>query len=103
MSRFTISLKKIIYIGKADNLNERINGHEKWDIWRKYLESKESICFCYTFVGKNHNERVEAALINSNQPPVNTEYKKAFPFDKTEVSCNGKHEFIKKLNIVEKH
>lgn len=99
----TVSLIQLIYIGKADNLNTRINKHEKWDDWKKYLKAKESICFCYTFIDKDNNERVEATLINSNQPPENTEYKKSFPFDKTIVNCSGNHQFIKKVNIRDRH
>lgn len=99
----TVSLKQLIYIGKADNLHDRINNHDKYDEWYLYLETGEELCFCYTLVEVNSNERVEAALINSNQPPINTEYKNAFPFDKTTVICSGKHEFIKDKNIVLRH
>jgi len=99
----TVALKQLIYIGKADDLNERINNHEKWDDWRKYLKTGESICFCYTFIDKNNNERVEATLINANQPPENIEYKTSFPFDKTTIYCSGKHKLIKKNNIVKRH
>lgn len=99
----SVSLKELIYIGKADDLNERINKHEDWDDWRSELNDGEQICFCYTFVDKTSNERVEAALINSNQPRLNIEYNNAFPFDKTTVNCLGKHKFIKSKNIVSKH
>ena len=99
----TVDLKELIYIGKADDINDRINTHEKWDDWKTYLKRGESICFCYTFIDKNYNERVEAALINYNQPPENIEYKNSFPFDKTTVNCSGRHRFIKKSNIVNRH
>ena len=98
-----VSLKELIYIGKADDLNDRINNHNKWDDWRTYLKKGEIICFCYTFVDKVYNERVEATLINSNQPPENIEYKDSFPFDKTIVNCSGKHQYIKKNNTVIRH
>lgn len=99
----TVSLKQLIYIGKADDLKDRITKHEKWDDWRGYKKSGETLCFCYTYIDKDCNERVEAALINSNQPPENTEYKNAFPFDKTTVICSGYHDFIKESNIVNRH
>lgn len=99
----TVSLKELIYIGKADNLNDRINNHEDWEVWRDELKTGEQICFCYSFVDKSNNERVEATLINSNKPRLNIEYKNAFPFDKTTVNCSGEHEFIKKVNIVNRH
>ncbi|WP_370089971.1 GIY-YIG nuclease family protein [Ekhidna sp.] len=96
----TVTLIQLLYIGKADDLNKRINNHEDWDVWRRKLKSGEQICFCYSFVDKSNNERVEAALINSNQPPLNIEYKDSFPYDKTTVNCTGNHEFIKKKNVV---
>jgi excinuclease UvrABC nuclease subunit len=96
-------LKALIYIGKADDLNDRINNHEDWDEWKNQLNDKEQICFCCSLIDTVNNERVEAALINSNQPPLNVEYKKAFPFDKTTVNCSGRHKFIKKVNIVNRH
>ncbi|MEQ8926076.1 MAG: GIY-YIG nuclease family protein [Fulvivirga sp.] len=99
----TVTLIELIYIGKADNLNNRINKHKDWPIWKGTLKNKEEICFCYTYVDKLYNERVEAALINSNQPRLNIEYKNSFPFDKTTVKCNGPHKFIKRINIVIKH
>ena len=99
----TVSLKELLYIGKADDLNDRINNHERWDDWHKKLKSGEQICFCCTLVEETYNERVEAALINSNQPPMNVEYKNAFPFDKTTVNCSGKHKYIKSKNVVSRH
>ena len=99
----TVSVKQLIYIGKADNLNERLNGHEKKEDWKGYLQKGEKLCYCYTLISKDDNERVEAALINSNQPPENVEYKNHFPFDKTTVTCEGEHKFIKKTNIVVRH
>lgn len=101
--RETVTLKELIYIGKADNLNDRINNHEDWPNWKAKLAKDEEICFCYTYVGRNDNERVEAALINSNKPSLNIEYKDSFPFDKTLVKCTGNHEFIKDTNVVNRH
>lgn len=84
-------------------MNDRINKHEKFKDWGKYLKTGEELCFSYTFVDKNYNERVEAALINSNQPVENVEFKDAFPFDKTIVNCSGKHDYIKTTNVVNRH
>lgn len=99
----TVDLEQLIYIGKADDINDTINNHEKWKDWKKYLKTVESICFFYTFIDKDYNERVEATLINSNKPPENVEYKNSFPFDKTTVNCSGRHQFIKMSNIVNRH
>lgn len=99
----TVSLKQLIYIGKANDLNDRLNNHGDKDDWKSYLKTGEVLCFNYSLVNTSYNERVEAALINSNQPPENIEYRNSFPFEKTTVICSGKNEFIKKVNIVNNH
>lgn len=99
----TLSIKELLYIGKGDKLLDRISGHELWETWRNSLLHGEELCFCYTLVGTAYNERVEAALINSNQPRLNVEYKTSFPFDKTIVNCSGHHEFIANANVVDRH
>jgi len=98
-----VNLKELLYIGKADDLNGRIKNHEDWDDWDNELQKWEQICFCYTLVEDTDNERVEAALINSNQPKLNKEYIDSFPFDETIVNCFGNHEYINKKNIVPRH
>ena len=102
-SKNTVSLKALLYIGKGDNLIDRLSKHEDWEEWRDELKENELICISYTLVEKQYNERVEAALINSNQPLLNVVYTNSFPFDKTSVSCSGSHEFIKSENIVDRH
>ena len=87
----------------SNNLIDRLSKHEDWEEWRDELKENELICISYTLVEKQYNERVEAALINSNQPLLNVVYTNSFPFDKTSVSCSGSHEFIKSENIVDRH
>ncbi|MBN4047342.1 GIY-YIG nuclease family protein [bacterium AH-315-P13] len=99
----TVSLIKLIYIGKADNLNERVNNHEKLEDWKKELKDGEELCYSMTMVSSIYNERVEAALINSNQPIINIEYKDSFPFDKTNINCSKKYSTLKENVIVIKH
>lgn len=99
----TVSLKNLIYIGKADNIRERVNNHEKLKDWKNELKKGEELCFSCTEVSKLYNERVEAALINANQPIVNVEFKYSFPFDKTYVSSSGDYSKLKKTIIVIKH
>lgn len=86
-----VSIKQLIYIGKADDLNNRLNNHEKLNDWKNYLQRGEILCICYSLVSKDYNERVEAALINNNQPIENIEYKTSFPFDKTNITLSGRH------------
>ncbi len=99
----TVLLKKLIYIGKANNINERIKDHEKLDDWKRELKFDEELCYSTTEISTLYNERVEAALINSNQPIVNTEYKDSFPFDTTHINSSGSYSTLKENITVRRH
>lgn len=99
----TVSLKKLIYIGKADDVNDRINNHEKRNDWIKELKDGEELCYNCTNINTLENERVEAALINMNQPSVNKKYKNSFPFDRTTVNSSGKYSNIIQSITIERH
>lgn len=88
-----IKLIKIIYIGEASNVRGRISSHEKTNIWRRYLEKGEELCFNFAPV-KEGRERVEAACIHKHKPPENTTYRDKFPFDQTSVNTAGCKRFL---------
>lgn len=99
----TVSLKKLIYIGEAADLNKRILNHDKWKEWEKHLKINEELCFNITRIESAYRERVEAALIYSNQPPVNAEYKYSFPFDTTHVNSSERYSLLKQKITVKPH
>jgi hypothetical protein len=48
-----------------------------------------------TIRGDGHGRaRCEAALIFAHRPPGNTEYKTAFPFDRTTIKLSGKIDLL---------
>ncbi len=97
----TVDLKKLIYIGKADDIRHRVINHEKLEKWIGKLKKGEILCYNFTLVPKKYYERVEAALINKNQPIVNVEYKKSFPFDTTIVNCSNNYDNLKeKIRVI---
>lgn len=85
----TITLNKLIYIGESENVNERLQNHEKEDYWKKHLKANEILSFSCAKVESSYRERTEAALIFKHKPPVNTEYVTSFPFDTTTIKSNG--------------
>jgi len=85
----TVSLKTLIYIGEADNVRDRIAGHERRDDWLKHVRAGNELCFSFAPVQSAHRDRCEAALIFKHKPPENTEYVDAFPFDKTGINLSG--------------
>jgi hypothetical protein len=86
----TVSLQKIIYIGEAEDVNERIKEHEKWQDWKKHCGPRNELCFSFAYINNPNRERGEAALIYKHKPPVNDEYKYNFPFEETTMDLSGK-------------
>ncbi len=85
----SFSLKKVIYIGESENVNERIAKHKKWPLWRKHCGANQ-ICFSFAHVSNPDKKRSEVALIYKHKPPVNDEYIAIFPFDETTMKLSGK-------------
>lgn len=98
----TVTIHKLIYIGEANDVNDRIVKHEKWDDWRKGVRKSKELCFSFAYVESNYRNRVEAALIFNHKPPVNDEYKYSFPFDTTTISASGKTSFLSTYFTVER-
>ena len=98
----TVSIKKLIYIGESSDVNNRINGHEEWDTWKKQCKKGEVICISCALVSSTYRNRCEAAMIYEHRPPVNTEYIDSFPFDKTKIKTIGKNRKLTSSFILER-
>ena len=94
--RGTVTLKKLIYIGEAENVNERLSNHkhEKWSEWRKEVPEGSTICFSFAGATSPDRERAECALIYHHKPKCNDECKDSFPYEDTTVVSTGEHKFI---------
>lgn len=89
-----VTLKRLLYIGQAENINRRLSNHECENDWNNELESGEEVMFSYTQLGVSDLDRFEAAMIYKHKPPVNVEYKNNFPFDETSVYTSGKNALL---------
>lgn len=98
----TVTLKKLIYIGEAKNVNERTPEHEKWSKWRKEVPKGLQICFSFAAATSPDRERAECALIYYHKPTCNDECKDSFPYEDTTVVSKGKRKFIKSPITVKK-
>ncbi len=88
----TVSIAKLIYIGQADGIRERVTNHELWPTWRKQCTTVQVICFSASLVSpETTRQRAEAALIFKHKPPMNKEYAHSFPFDTTTINASGKN------------
>jgi excinuclease UvrABC nuclease subunit len=85
-----VSLLRLLYIGEAVSVRERIQGHEKWSDWTRQISLGERLSFSTAGVTYPANRtRIEAALIFWHKPTCNTEYVNHFPFSNTVVSTSG--------------
>lgn len=89
-SNDTVSLLKLIYIGEAGNVNERILVHEKYALWQRYVNPGNELCFSTGYIESSNRCRVEAAYIFRHKPPANSSCKEAFSYDTTTVVSSGK-------------
>lgn len=85
----TVTLHRLIYIGESEDVRARLANHEKYPDWSRYVRQGNTLCFSFGAVGAVDRERAEAALIVKHNPPVNTEYINAFPFDQTTMALAG--------------
>src|SRR5688572_22529061 len=77
----TVTLRRLLYIGEAGNVRDRVCGHECWSEWRSYLLPYEELCFSAALIAPAADRcRTEAAMINYHRPPSNTEYSFTFSF-----------------------
>ena len=98
----TVSIKRLIYIGESEDVNDRISKHEKWDEWESYLSNGEVICVSCATVSDSNRIRAEAAMIYKHDPPENTEYVSYFPFDKTKITTSGKNKLLSSSFVIER-
>jgi len=101
----TVDLKRLLYIGEAADVRDRITNHDKWQEWEGKLKSGEVLCFNAVFISLvSGRERAEAAMINHHKPPCNTTYVNSFPFDETTIITSGRNALLTaKLTVVTKN
>lgn len=84
-----VSIHKLIYIGEARDVRDRVKNHEKKPLWKKHVRSGNELCYNFGDVESAYRDRVEAAFIYKHKPPENTEYVDKFPFDDTTIEASG--------------
>lgn len=84
----TVSIARLVYIGEAADVRERVTNHELRPTWSKQLATGQVLCFSAATTGTR--KRAEAALIFKHKPAVNIEYTHSFPFDTTTVTVSGR-------------
>lgn len=85
----TVTLKKLIYIGKAINIHDRINNHERFEDFKKQLEKGQQLCYSYSSVSPNDMDVVENALIFMQKPELNENLKDSFNYTDSQFNIEG--------------
>lgn len=89
VTKNTVSIKKLIYVGESKDVYDRIKNHEKLPDWKKHLNKDEVLCYNFGGVADSDRDRCEAAIIFKHEPPENSEYVDSFPFDQTTMNLSG--------------
>jgi excinuclease UvrABC nuclease subunit len=88
----TVSLRRLLYIGEADNVRSRVATHERRPDWQRKLSPGEILCYSAALISPTADrQRAEAAMINHHKPPCNVEYVNEFPFETTGITTSGKN------------
>lgn len=85
-----ISVKELIYIGKADSqsIQERVGEHPDEE-FEDYLDDSDGLCYSFAEVDRRQIDIVENALIAMQQPPCNTYLKDSYNHKAAEIISDG--------------
>lgn len=81
---------RLIYIGEAKDVKDRLSDHEKYDDWWAELrENETTLYYSCAKVSSTDRKRAEAALIYKHQPTVNDLLKDNFSHPDTTIEITG--------------
>lgn len=86
----TVGLKDIIYIGKSENIHDRIANHDRLSDFNAQLKSGEELCYSVAKVPISDLDIVENALIFAQKPILNNDLKETFNHGAVTVKVDGR-------------
>lgn len=86
----TVRLKDIIYIGQAENVHDRIAGHDKLNDFNAQLQRGEELCYSFAKVSSSDLDIVENALIYAQKPVLNDNLKNSFNHGAVSMKLDGR-------------
>ena len=98
-----VELNRLLYVGKADNIQDRIgrDKHEHLEDWKCTLKRGEEIIYTRAFIEDSDDRtRVEAALIYYFQPPINSDGKDGFHHPDTVIETTGANALLESSFVV---
>ena len=101
VSSNTVDLLELLYIGKSENVQNRIANHDKLDDFKKCLKSDEET-ISYSFAPVNAEQELdilENALIFAQKPVLNDLLKDSFNYDPSSFDISGQCALLKYTNF----
>ena len=85
------NLEKLIYIGKAEDMKDRFDDHEKIGDWKKAAGSKKLYCSIawLSDISENVLSKIEHEMIYRYQPIVNIQCKNNPPENRPDIDVTG--------------
>lgn len=84
-----VVLKDIIYIGKAENIHDRHQCHEKLPLFKTQLREDEELCYSCAKVDDTLLNIAEKALIFAQKPLLNEQDKECYDAKPVHVKLDG--------------
>jgi len=95
----TVSLKKLIYIGQAVNLHDRICNHDRYEDFTGQLNEDEKLCYSYAAVPPDDKSIIENGLIYMQKPPLNDDLTGVFNYGDSQFIIDGACALLKMKNF----
>jgi len=91
----TVSIKKLLYIGEADDMKNEIMENEERKKWQEALAGHQILCFNYASIrAEDGRSRARAALLYKYLPLLNKQENKSFNYGETEVLTSGENIYL---------
>jgi hypothetical protein len=88
--KWDASSYKLLYIGEADAVRSRIDGHEKWPLWQRNCRGDHMLLkVAKCNLGTTRRQKVECCLIYKTKPICNDECKDDFPYTDGDVQITN--------------
>ena len=99
----TIKLKRLLYIGESDNVQERICNHPNYKIWKNSLDIYCELSFSFVPVSCIYRLRIESAYISTHKPFLNHHSDFSFDFVDTFIISLGRIGFTEPVIDLKKN
>jgi hypothetical protein len=95
-----VEVSRLIYVGSAENVNEKISKAEELSQWESYLSGGEQLAYTFGAVDSKFMERCASAIVFIHRPPANNGHSKKFSFEPTLIVLSGVTPFLRTIFLI---